>query len=166
MLPYAVIVLLSVVVATTTILRMRKSASVPTLFWITMLLSLANPIFVGWVVNYPEAEIETVELKKEKESVSLNVPESYSLMITAIPSSEKLDPSDEKSYKTDYALQIEGMNDNKIWTQTVTGAMERKSQDDERVKLKKIQGEKISSQSGEGRVLSLPTTHNHTRRLE
>ena len=67
MLPYAVIVLLSVVVATTTILRMRKSASVPTLFWITMLLSLANPIFVGWVVNYPEAEIETVELKKEKE---------------------------------------------------------------------------------------------------
>ena len=157
MLTYSVVVLVSIGVATTTIVRMRAAARVPTMFWLLFLTSLSVPLGVGWMVNFPEeVSTEIKELRAEKQSVSINIPEGHSLLINAIPSSKELDPSDPQSFKTDYALQIEGIYNNQIWTQTITGAMERKSdQDDNKVKIKQLEGEKISSNSGEDRTVGL-----------
>ena len=157
MLTYSVVVLVSVGVATTTIVRMRAAARVPTMFWILFLISLSVPLAVGWMVNFPEqVSTEVKELRTEKQSVSVNIPQGHSLLINAIPSSKELDPSDPQSFKTDYALQIEGIYNNQIWTQTITGAMERKSeQDDKKVKIKQLEGEKISNNSGEDRTVGL-----------
>lgn len=157
MLTYSVVVLVSVGVATTTIVRMRAAARVPTMFWILFLISLSVPLAVGWMVNFPEqVSTEVKELRAEKQSVSVNIPQGHSLLINAIPSSKELDPSDPQSFKTDYALQIEGIYNNQIWTQTITGAMERKSeQDDKKVKIKQLEGEKISNNSGEDRTVGL-----------
>lgn len=157
MLTYSVVVLVSVGVATTTIVRMRAAARVPTMFWILFLMSLSVPIAVGWMVNFPqEVSTERKELHSEKESISVNIPEGHSLLINAIPSNEELDPSDPQSFKTDYALHIEGIYNNQIWTQSITGAMERKSnEDDSKVKIKQMEGEKISGNSGEDRSVGL-----------
>ena len=155
MLTYSVIALVSVGVATTTIVRMRAAARVPGLFWVLFLLSLSVPLYVGWMVNFPTTHvIEKTELRAEKQTVSILVPEGYSLMVDAIPSTQKLDSSDPKSFKTDYALFLEGIYNNQIWTQTVTGAMERKSDQEEgKVKIKQIEGEKLSGSSGEERAV-------------
>ena len=157
MLTYSVVVLVSIGVATTTIVRMRAAARVPTMFWLLFLTSLSVPLGVGWMVNFPEVvSTEIKELQAEKQSVSINIPDGHSLLINAIPSSKELDPSDPQSFKTDYALQIEGIYNNQIWTQTITGAMERKSdQDDNKVKIKQLEGEKISNNSGEDRTVGL-----------
>ena len=157
MITYSVVVLVSVGVATTTIVRMRAAARVPTMFWILFLISLSVPLLVGWMVNFPQyVSTEVTELRAEKQSVSINIPEGHSLLINAIPTTKELDPSDPQSFKTDYALQIEGIYKNQIWTQTLTGAMERKSeQDDKKVKIKQLEGEKISGNSGEDRTVGL-----------
>ncbi len=127
MLTYSVVVLVSVGVATTTIVRMRAAARVPTMFWLLFLISLSVPLAVGWMVNFPQTvSTEVKELRVEKQSISINIPQGHSLLIDAIPSSQELDPSDPQSFKTDYALQIKGIYNNQIWTQTITGAMERK----------------------------------------
>ena len=146
MLTYAVIVGVSVGVASTTILRMRGGARVPALFWITLLVSLAVPIAVGWTVNFPvEASTEVKELRKEKEKVLISIPEGHSLMVDAIPSTQKLNPSDPQSFKTDYSITIKGVHNKKVWSQTFSGAMERKSDVEEgKVKIKKMEGEQLS----------------------
>ena len=157
MLTYFVVVLVSVGVATTTIVRMRAAARVPTMFWLLFLISLSVPLAVGWMVNFPQTvSTEVKELRVEKQSISINIPQGHSLLIDAIPSSQELDPSDPQSFKTDYALQIKGIYNNQIWTQTITGAMERKSdQEDKKVKIKQLEGEKISNNSGEDRTVGL-----------
>jgi hypothetical protein len=157
MLTYSIVVFVSVGVAATTILRMRAAARVPAMFWIFFLASLCVPLVVGWMVNFPTEYTSDIKpLLAEKESVSIHIPESHSLMINAIPSTEKLNPADPQSFKTDYALNIEGIFNNQIWTDTITGAMERKSdQDDKKVKIKQVEGEKISNNSGEDRSVGL-----------
>ena len=157
MLTYSMVVLVSIGVATTTIVRMRAAARVPAMFWVLFLMSLSVPLVVGWIVNFPkEVSTEIKELRVEKKSISLTIPQGHSLMINGIPSSEVLDPSDPQSFKTDYALHIEGIYNNQIWTQSITGAMERKSdQDDSKIKIKQLEGEKISGNSGEDRSVGL-----------
>jgi len=157
MLPYAIVVAVSVVVVTTTVLRMRGGARVPSLFWITLLLSLSVPIAVGWMVNFPVPySTEVKELKEEGKSISVDVPEGHSLLIDAIPSTKKLNPSDPQSFKTDYAITIKGMHKKKIWSQTETGAMERKSDSEEgKVKIKKIEGEQLSNGGSDDRKAGL-----------
>jgi len=157
MFTYAVVVGVSVGVSMTTILRMRGGARVPALFWITLLLSLSVPIAVGWTVNFPvELSTEVQELRKEKETVSVSIPEGHSLMIDSIPSTEKLNPADPKSFKTDYSITIKGVHNKKIWKQTVSGAMERKSDsEDGKVKVKKLEGEQISGSGSNDRRAGL-----------
>ena len=87
MIPFIVVALICVGITLSTIVRMRRAASVPALFWLVLLFSLANPLVIGWMVNFPEKEDATVSLKKEDDSVRLFVPEDYSLLVTAIPSS-------------------------------------------------------------------------------
>ncbi|MEC7985033.1 MAG: hypothetical protein VX278_07710 [Myxococcota bacterium] len=157
MLGYAVVSTITLVVAFSTIYRMRGAAKVPALFWLSLIVATAMPFFTGWLVNYPEEKVVSEKiLSAESDFVRLDVPENHALIVTAIPSDEPLIPSEPQSYKTDYTFEIKGATaNNKTWKESCTGAMERKSASKEKVKIKDVKGQKISGNPDSSRTVGL-----------
>ena len=156
MLTYMVVSIITLVVAFSTIYRMRGAAKVPAFFWISLILASAMPFAVGWTIVYPTVQtVSDTILSAEKDVLRLELPEAHSIMVTALPSEEPIRPSDPQSYKTDYTILIKGSENNKTWEQRITGAMERKSDSQEKVKLKDVKGQKISGNADRSRSVGL-----------
>ncbi len=156
MLGYAVVSAITLAVSISTIYRMRGAAKVPAFFWFSLICATAMPFWIGWNVNYPAvSSVSETILAAEKDVVRLELPENHSLMVTAVLSDDPIVPSDPQSYKTDYTILIKGSDNNKTWEQRITGAMERKSDSKEKVKIKDVKGQKISGSADNNRTVGL-----------
>ncbi len=94
----------------------------PWLIWPVLLLASAMPAYVGWQVLHPGEAVDRVEIKAVHDQVTLEVPEGYSLLVTAVLR-EDYDEDQPNVNTTAYALNIRGEG----WSQSAHGTMRRKS---------------------------------------
>ena len=100
--------------------RMLDLQGIPLLFWPVGIACVAVPAFVAWTVLLPGEPVGSAQLTGLDQTVSLEVPAGYSLLVTA-DLSEDEEPQD--SGTTVYNFSITGDG----WAQTAAGTIKRKT---------------------------------------
>lgn len=154
---FAVVVAIILAVLIGTINRMRGAAKVPPLFWLSLLVSAALPLWAGWQVLNPGKVADEVRVTRIKDHRSFNIPDHHSLLVTARFTDEIEDKKDENAYKTAYTFTLQGEG----WKKKLSGIMSMKQGDSQ--KLDAIEGETISEA---GKQPSRKTGSNMQERFE
>jgi len=118
----AALIVAAVVILTlgSSVRRMFDLQEFPLLFWPVGIACVAVPAFVAWTVLQPGEPIGTAQVTGLDQTVSLEVPAGYSLLVTAELAE---DEEAQDSGKTVYNFSLTGEG----WAQTAAGTIKRKT---------------------------------------
>jgi len=98
--------------------RMLDMQGVPAVAVLAMLGAAAAPSWVAWEVLNPGEPLSTATVRGEKEVVTLDVPEGYAIMATAVLTDEDDSP---RTDKTAYSFEVRGQG----WGHTASGTFKK-----------------------------------------
>ncbi|GEM_PF-3398364 len=119
---FAAIVILTLVIASTTVRRMWADDTKPVLFWLMLIPAAASPMVSGWMAIFPGDVADQAALEPPNGRGTFTIPADHDLIVNAtlmdLGVSEVDDPD---VAQTDYVIKLSGGS----WEQTLMGKIKR-----------------------------------------
>lgn len=122
MITFAAVVVLTLGIAATTVVRMVQDGTTPVLFWLMLVPAVVSPMVSGWMALFPSGISAEADLEPPNGRSTLNVPPGHDLIVNATLSELGISEQDEPGKQlTHYVIKLSGGS----WEQTLMGKIKR-----------------------------------------
>jgi hypothetical protein len=121
---FAAVVVLTLAIAATTVVRMVKDETTPILFWLILVPATVSPMVSGWMALFPGPPASEAPLEPPNGRSTLTVPEGHDLIVSATIAPITPAQADNPEIQiTNYVIKLAGGT----WEQTLMGKIKRGS---------------------------------------
>ncbi len=119
---FAAVVLLTLLIASTTVRRMWIDGTTPGLFWLILVPAVASPMVSGWMAIFPGTPAAQAPLEPPNGRNSFTIPPGHDLIVDATLYELGVSEADDPDIATtDYVIKLTGG----AWEQTLLGQIKR-----------------------------------------
>ncbi len=119
---FAAVIVLTIAIAATTVLRMVRNGTTPILFWLILVPAVVSPMVSGWMALFPGEPAAEAPLEPPNGRSTLSIPKGHDLIVSATIAEIGLADVDDPGIQlTDYVIKLSGTS----WEQTLMGKIKR-----------------------------------------